>query len=163
MVEGSPRLRAPRAPTHADEGVLKWTSVIALEGHRLIPPKKLEMELSFYDVGGYPVVYCDGGRYLYEFGGLPLAYLEGDSVYAFGGQHLGWWDRGWVRDHHGALVFFTDAATGAGPPLPARQRQPAKGFKNTPPTPAFKHVKPVRVADSPEWSLRSGMLFFQLR
>lgn len=121
------------------------------------------MEFTFYDVGGRPVAYCDDGRHIYEFSGLSLAYFEGDSIYAFNGQHLGWWDRGWVRDHEGALVFFTDFAVGVGPPLPAKQPRPAKGFKNAPPAPAFKHVKPVRVGDSWGWSFRSGMLFFHPR
>jgi hypothetical protein len=118
-------------------------------------------ELTFYDALGRPVAYCDDGRHVYEFSGLPRAYLDGDSVYAFDGQHLGWWDRGWIRDHQGACVFFTDAARG-GPPTTARQASPAKGYKNIPPKPAFQHLKPAPVANSLAWSSRSGLQFFQL-
>ena len=117
------------------------------------------MDWTFYDTGGWPVAYCDDGRHIYAFTGHPVAYLEGDSVYAFNGQHLGWWDRGWIRDHHGGCALFTDAAIG-GPSLPARHALPAKGFKNAPPPRAFKHVKPVRAADGAGWSLRSGPQFF---
>src|SRR5215831_14356200 len=100
------------------------------------------MELTFYDVNGRPIAYSDDGRYIYAFSGLPLAYLDGDSVYAFDGQHLGWWERGWVRDHQGAWVFFTDSAVVDGPPMPAKHAQPVKGFRNMPPlVPAFKQVK----------------------
>jgi hypothetical protein len=80
-------------------------------------------------------------------------------VYAFDGQHLGWWQRGWVRDHHGAWVFFTDAAAG-GPPTPGKQALPAKGYKNAPPPAAFQHVKPAPVT-SGLGSSRSGPQFFQ--
>ncbi len=117
-------------------------------------------ELTFYDVGGRPVAYSDDGRLVYDFGGLSLAYLDGDSVYAFDGQHLGWWGNGWVRDHQGAWVFFTESAVG-GPPTPTRQARPAKGYKNLPPASAFKHVKPAPVANSLGWSSRSGSQFFQ--
>lgn len=117
------------------------------------------MDWTFYDAAGRAVAYCDDGRLIYSFGGVALAYLEGDSVYAFNGQHLGWWDRGWVRDHHGAWVLFTEIAIG-GPSTPGRQGRPAKAFKNTPPVAAFKHVKPVPVAGGLGWSSRSGAQFF---
>jgi len=50
--------------------------VVAIDGQLLVSPKKTGMELTFYDVGGRPVGYCDDGRHIYEFSGLPLAYLE---------------------------------------------------------------------------------------
>lgn len=103
------------------------------------------MEFMLYDAGGRPIAYCDDGRHLYAFSGAPLAYLDGESVYAFQGHHLGWWDRGWVRDHQGACVFFTDAAEGAGPILPTTHPRPAKGAKHAPPARAYKLPKPMRV------------------
>lgn len=118
------------------------------------------MEWTFYDTGGRAVAYCEDGRILYAFHGAALAYLEGDSVYAFNGQHLGWWDHGWVRDHHGAWVLFTENAVG-GPPMPAKQARPAKAFKSTPPQVGFKHLKPVPVTGGLGWSSRSGPQFFQ--
>jgi len=118
------------------------------------------MESTFYDLEGRPVAYCDDGRHVYAFSGLPLAYVEGDSVYAFDGQHLGWWDRGWVRDHQGAWVFFTESAISEGGALPVRHPRPAKSFKNAPPPRVPRRVKPVRPADGLGWSLRSGARFF---
>jgi hypothetical protein len=117
------------------------------------------MEFMLYDGGGRAVAYCEDGRHLYSFNGFPLAYLDGNSVYAFAGQHLGW-DRGWVRDHDGACVFFTDAA--AGPLLPTRQSPPPpKAAKQAPQKPAYQLPKPLRAVDVPGWSLRSGKQFFQ--
>ncbi|HET7506174.1 MAG TPA: hypothetical protein VFK02_34380 [Kofleriaceae bacterium] len=118
------------------------------------------MELTFYDVTGRPIAYCEDGRHVYAFTGLPLAYLDGDSVFAFDGQHLGWWDRGWVRDHHGAWVFFTEIAAGVGLALPARRGAPPKGIKNVPPPIASGRIKPVPFADGSGWSSRSGAQFF---
>ena len=119
------------------------------------------MELTFYDVNGRPIAYTDDGRHIYAFSGLPLAYLDVDSVFAFDGQHLGWWDRGWVCDHQGARVFFTDSAIIDGPPMPAKYIPPAKRLRNLPPpVPAFKQVKPVPVVGGSGWSLRSGVHFF---
>jgi hypothetical protein len=47
---------------------------------------------------------------VYAFCGLALGYLDGDSVYSFRGRHLGWWEDGWIFDHHGARALFTEAA-----------------------------------------------------
>lgn len=119
------------------------------------------MEFTLYDDGGRPVAYCDDGRHLYAFNGSALAYLDGDSVYAFPGQHLGWWDRGWVRDHDGACVFFTDAPGGPGPPLPIPQTPPPKVPKQATRRPAYQLPKPVRAVDASAWSLLSGMQLFR--
>lgn len=118
------------------------------------------MECTFYDVDGRPVAYCDDERHVYSFSGHPLAYLEGESVFACNGQHLGWWERGWVRDHQGAWALFTESAISEVLSLPAKHPRPAKSVKNAPPPRVFKGVKPVRPADGLGWSLRSGARFF---
>ena len=117
------------------------------------------VELTFYDVNGNPIAYSDDGRHVYAFSGIPLAYIEDDSVYTFDGQHLGWWDRSWVRDHQGSWVFFTDSAIG-GPSKPALHARPAKALKIIPPMRAPKQTKPVPVLKSMGWSSRSGVQFF---
>lgn len=126
----------------------------------LVRPYK-RMDFTLYDVDGRPIAYCDDGHHLYAFSGSPLAYLDSDSVYAFQGHHLGWWDRGWVRDHFGACVFFTEAAAGGGTSLPDVHPRPAKGAKRPRPVAAYRLPKPVRTVDASSWSLRSGMQFFQ--
>jgi hypothetical protein len=117
------------------------------------------MELTFYDAAGRAVAYCEDERHIYSFTGVALAYVEDDSVYGYDGRHLGWWDGGWIRDHDGVLVFFTELADDRGPRLPIRQPRPAKGVKDAPPPPVYKHVKPARFADGSSW-LRSGAQFF---
>jgi hypothetical protein len=121
------------------------------------------MKFALYDAGGCAVAYCDHGRHLYAFQGAALAYVDGDSIYAFHGEHLGWWDHGWVRDHDGACVFFTELAVGEGPALPPRQERPAKAAKQAPRHIAYSLPKPPRAHDVPSWSPRSGMLFFPPR
>jgi hypothetical protein len=118
------------------------------------------MELTFYDVTGDAVAYCDDKRHLYAFSGAALAYLDGDSVYSFDGRHLGWWSRGWVCDHHGASVFFTEAADSNGPQLPARRARPSKALKMMPPLPQYQRARPVRMVNGASWSSRSGAHFF---
>jgi hypothetical protein len=118
------------------------------------------MELTFYDVAGSAIAYCDDGRLIYSFSGVPLAYLDRDSVYGFDGIHLGWWDHGWVRDHHGAWVFFTESSVG-GPPIPAKRAPPARSYKNVPIMPTFKNPRPVPPTGGLGWSSRSGAQFFQ--
>ncbi len=115
--------------------------------------------MMLYDSSGLPVAYSDDGRNIYGFDGTALAYFDGDSVYSFNGAHLGWWSRGWVRDHQGACVLFTSEASG-GPLTPARRAEPAKGFKNAPPPARLKDVKPPRGPDSSNWSSSSGRNFF---
>src|SRR5438105_1586124 len=118
------------------------------------------MELTLYDPSGRPVAYCEDGRHLYGFDGTALAYLDGDSVYAFHGEHLGWWDRGWVRDHHGACALFAGDADDVGPVTPSKQPTPNKATKHPPRPPAYPLPRPDREPDTRVWALRSGRPFF---
>ncbi len=45
---------------------------------------------TFYDESGSAVAYSDDGTHIYLFSGQPVAYFQRDSVYSFGGRHLGW-------------------------------------------------------------------------
>lgn len=80
-------------------------------------------------------------------------HIGSDSVYAFQGSTL-------VGGIRAACVFFTDAAAGAGPPLPIKHLPPAKVPSPSPPVAAYKLPKPARVADASRWSLRSGEVQF---
>jgi hypothetical protein len=71
----------------------------------------------FYDRNGDPVAYTDDGEYVYLFNGSAVGHLVRDSVYAYDGTHLGWFIDGWIRDHDGHCVYFTDDAEG-GPVSP---------------------------------------------
>lgn len=51
------------------------------------------------DADGVVLYPLAGDACLTGVGGPPLAAsVKSDSVYAFDGQHLGWWEHGWVRD-----------------------------------------------------------------
>lgn len=119
------------------------------------------MALVFYDHTGRPTAYTENSDVLYSFNGRPVAYLDGDSLYSFSGKHLGWFDQGWVRDHQGACVFFTDHAAGSGPVKPVKHVLPVKSVKNVLPVRGAKNVKPVRSVDGLSWSRLSGDAFFQ--
>ena len=116
-----------------------------------------------YDAGGHAVVYCDDNEHLYAFNGVPVAYLEDDSVYAFHGEHLGWWDHGWIRDHEGACVFFTEDADSAGLKLPLRRAAPTRAAHQPIGQRAYRLPKPPRAQNIAAWSLRSGPQFFPPR
>ena len=69
-------------------------------------------EISLYDSAGDAVAYIDTDDDLniYLWGGKPVAYLDGDSLYGFNGNHLGWFKEGIVMDHQGYAVGFVEGA-----------------------------------------------------
>lgn len=109
-------------------------------------------ELVFYDESGRAVAYTEDGEHIFGYSGVPLAYVEGDSVYSYSGAHLGWYLDGWIRDHAGACVYFTEAATG-GPIKPMRAVKPVKGVKSILPIRGIKAIKPLRPLNQFDWSL----------
>jgi hypothetical protein len=52
---------------------------------------------TFYDELGTPVAYSHDDVHIYAFSGEPLAYFRTNSVYSFGGSHMGWYINGWIR------------------------------------------------------------------
>lgn len=87
----------------------------------------------FYNEFGVAVAYLhDDGIHIYLFDGKPVAYLHDDAVYSFNGKHLGWFEKGWVRDIEGACVFFTENAIG-GLLKPMKQMEPLKGLRQLKP------------------------------
>jgi hypothetical protein len=86
--------------------------------------------MTLYDRSGRPVAYIDDdGESVYLYSGKPVAWISGESLYAYSGAHLGWLHDGWVRDHSGNCVLFTENATGGGPMKPMRQMKPMRGMK----------------------------------
>lgn len=115
---------------------------------------------TLYDQHGNAVAYVepDGVIYLYE--GTPVGYIEAEDVFAFDGRHLGWYLQGWVRDHHGGCVFFTEAAQG-GPVRPVRAVRPVRGVRGVRPVRGVRQVRPVRPVMGIGWSRVSGPQFFR--
>jgi len=108
-------------------------------------------ELVFYDGVGRAVAYTEDGVHIFGFSGAPLAYIDGDSVYAFSGAHLGWYAGGWIRDHAGACVYFTEGALG-GPVRPVTKVNPIKRIQRILPIKAVQRIKPIRHVDKLTWS-----------
>jgi hypothetical protein len=106
---------------------------------------------TFYDQAGSPVAYTDDGKHIFLFSGQPVAYLHRDSVYSFDGQHLGWVRNGWIYDHNGCGVFFSDDSSG-GPLKPFKQFKPFKSFKMLMPLKALRQLPPLKPLWSIYWS-----------
>ncbi len=68
--------------------------------------------------------------------------ISDESIYSFSGHHLGWFLDGWVRDHNGNCVFFTQNAIG-GPANPAKQARPARGARRLRPARGAREVRPA--------------------
>jgi hypothetical protein len=117
------------------------------------------MDLVFYNEQGEPIAYTENRIHIYLFNGECAAYIDEQSIYSFSGDHLGWFEDGWVRDHQGCAVFFTQEAKG-GPRKPIKSVKPMKGMKLMKPMKGIKHMKPMKSTKSSSWSSLSGENFF---
>lgn len=120
----------------------------------LVPEK-----LVFYDKEGRAVAYTPDREHIYAFPGIPLAYREGSSVYTFTGEHLGWWEQGWLWDHAGAAALFVGRALG-GPARPPTRETPRPGRPWKLPRRMHQESAPPQPSPVAEWSPRSGLHFF---
>lgn len=118
------------------------------------------MYFTFYDKSGIPIAYSDDNDHIFLFSGESVAYLYGESVYGYNGRHLGFFIDGWIRDHHGDCVFFTDIAKGPGPVKPVKRVKPVKSVKSILPVKSVREVKPIKPITNLLWSNLSGKQFF---
>ena len=117
------------------------------------------MTIDFYCKTGEPIAYSEDGETIFLFSGAPVAHLSGDAIYAFSGEHIGWFENGWIRDKKGGCVFFTADARG-GPVKPVKHVKPVKGVKHVKSVKGVKQVKSVEAVKSLSWSPLSGKRFF---
>lgn len=117
-------------------------------------------DLVFYNSYGDPIAYCEDGEHIYLYNGEPVAYFHNDSVYSFDGDHLGWFEQGWVRDNNGDCVFYSDNAQG-GPVKPIKSIRPIKSVKSIKPIKSVKSIKPIKAIKSLSWSQLSSDIFFR--
>jgi hypothetical protein len=117
------------------------------------------MTIDFYSKTGEPIAHSEDGEHIYLFSGTPVAYLAGDAVYTFSGEHIGWFEDGWIRDKQGGCVLFTADARG-GPVKPVKHVKTVKGVKNVKPVKGVKQAKSVKAVKSLSWSPLSGNQFF---
>lgn len=116
---------------------------------------------TLYDAYGSPEAYVEDDGSIYLYSGAPVGWIDQrGNVYAYSGRHLGVLDRGWVRDHRGACVYFTDQAIG-GPVRPVRRVRPVRGVRGVRPVRGVPEVPPVRAVPSLDWSELTGASFFR--
>lgn len=119
-------------------------------------------EVVFWDSTGHVVAHKDDNDdVIFLWSGEPVAIVDDESVFAFDGRHLGWFLDGWIRDHAGDCVYFTDEACG-GARRPRRCRRPARGARRPRPRRLARQPRPARPARTIEWSrLSVGPAFFR--
>ena len=117
--------------------------------------------MNLYELSGLPVAYSDDGIHIFLYAGQAVAYFVGDSVYAFSGRHLGWRHRGWIIDHEGNRVLFTEQAE-QGPDKPIVQDDRKKQYAGQLPEKALRQFEPLRPTISSKWSRLSVKKFFHL-
>jgi hypothetical protein len=107
--------------------------------------------MTFYDRSGKAVAYTEDDVHIFLYSGAPTAYLYSGSVYSSAGRHLGTLRTGWVRDHTGGCVYFTDEALHGGPEPPEKLAKPRKLLKKPKPTKGSRETPPPRPEDRAEW------------
>ncbi len=102
-------------------------------------------------------------RIIYDLNGNPLAFLDGDDVEEDGqeniinyqGKHKGLLDKGYFRDHSGAVVAFLEDAENMdsdGPLLPIPDIAPIPPIPAIPPVPPVPPVPPIPGISLISWS-----------
>ena len=112
-----------------------------------------ESETSLCNAKGLPVAYVADDMTIYLWGGKPVAYLSSDAgpdsinIYGFNGKHLGWFAKGMIYDHDGAIVGAVPTALKT-----PEQSEPYKSYKQYCPYKAYKEYAPSKPAFSKTWS-----------
>lgn len=99
-------------------------------------------ETTLYDSKGKAAAYIADDMTIYLWSGKPVAYLSsgggGTSVYGFNGKHLGWFEKGYIRDHDG------DAACGVKGVIRSPQLEALKSLKELKPLKSLKELAPLK-------------------
>jgi hypothetical protein len=107
---------------------------------------------ALYDHSGRVYAWLDEGRRIIGLRGNHLAFIEGDSVYTWKGQHIGWWGDDHIRDKTGAVAVFTATAINLGLVKPVKAVRPVQPVKAVIPVKPMKAVKPVKPVKRLSWS-----------
>ena len=127
--------------------------------NKIIQGNKTMRSITFYDKNGDPFCYTEDDCHIYDFDGNPIAYIESESVWNYDGKHLGFMHNGWIIDHSGDYLLFTEQSTG-GPLKPFRSLSPLKGLKSLKPLKGLKEFAPMRPLTSLSWSDLTADEFF---
>ncbi len=125
---------------------------------------RAERDISLFDHAGEPRAYIADDLTIYLWTGEPLAYLvpspQKADIYSFEGKHLGWFERGVLRDHAGYGVGAVKNAL-----IGVTSLEPLKGLKGLKPLKGIREVAPIKPIFGTEWSsiplvvfLKTGMV-----
>lgn len=107
-------------------------------------------DLALFNKDGKAIAYIDTkdkDRTIYLYSGEPVAVISEADVYGFNGKHLGWFEKGIVRDHDGKRIGNTKkAATGY------TQYEPYKSYKRQKPYIGHKSYPPYKPYFSNSWA-----------
>jgi len=120
------------------------------------------MPMTFYDRTGKAAAYTEDDVHLFLFSGHAAGYIIDGAVYSYSGRHLGTIRAGWLRDHAGECVFFTEGAVERGLELPEKRVKPPKLLKKPKPPKGRREPAPPRAEDGGGWSELSPETFFSL-
>lgn len=93
-------------------------------------------EIKFYDREGTPVAYMEDNVHIFKYDGVYPGFLG---------------NRGWVYDHHGRCVLFTETAAG-GPLRPNKKTTPTKAIRRVRPVKKNRNTQPGQPTRIPGWS-----------
>ncbi len=89
-----------------------------------------------------------------DLSGQHKAFVDGDSVYDYSGNHVGWWQDDHIRDGSGAVALFCRTAQNVGVYLPYLAYGPYQPYKAFSPFKPFKAFKPFRPYNRGAWASR---------
>jgi len=108
-------------------------------------------ELTLFDSKGEPTAYIAEDLTIYLWDGDPVAYLFPSSakidIYNLDGKHLGWFERGIIRDHDGNGVGFVKGAVRMTTSI-----EPIKSIKSIKPIKGIREIAPIKPIFASEWS-----------
>jgi hypothetical protein len=105
-----------------------------------------------YNQAGRAVAFLDDNQVIYLWNGEAVAYLDPPysatpSVVAFSGGHMGWLDKGALRDHEGRVWGSTFPQQQLPTPL-----EVPKAIRQELPQKLHAQPTPRRPADQPSWA-----------
>jgi len=118
--------------------------------------------MTFYNRNGNPLCYCDDNEHIYTFNGEPIGYIYKNSLYNYVGNHIGWFENGWIIDPSGHYLFYCEDASG-GPMKPMKKMKPMKSMKKMKPMKSMKEMKKMKPMKSTKWSNLDLNEFFKIQ
>lgn len=117
--------------------------------------------MNFYDSNGNPIAYANEEGQIFLFDGRTIAYVQEESVYSYSGNHSGWFEDGWLIDHDGNHVLFSENSQG-GPNTPMTKMPPMPAMPQMPPMPEMPEMPSMPPTRNLNWSSQSPQEFFEL-